>query len=317
MTTVLVTGTGAVIGYGILRSLQGMAQLRTVACDIYEHAAGKHFAAAFHKAPLTRDPTYASWLSDLIVQEGVDLIIPGIEQDVAWLASVVGTSAAPSTRICLNRPEVVQLCSNKIAFDRFLAETGDPARIPSSQEQSFLRLSAELGTPFLLKPQDGYAGKGIIRVHIEADFAPHAHEVGRRYLAQRIVGVDSQEYTVSAFCVRGQVRAEIALRRLLSPEGATAWAETVAADPFLPTIRRIAERLGADGPTNFQFRVAEGKPFLLEINPRISSATSIRTAFGFNEAAMCIDHYLFGKEINQPELRSGTAVRYLADIVTS
>jgi carbamoyl-phosphate synthase large subunit len=74
--------------------------------------------------------------------------------------------------------------------------------------------------------------------------------------------------------------------------------------------------LGAEGPTNFQFRIANGKPMLLEINPRISSATSIRAAFGFNEAAMCVDHYLHGKKIRQPPLRSGTAVRYLADIIT-
>lgn len=316
MTTVLVTGTGAVIGYGVLRSLQGMTQIRTVACDIYAHAAGQHFASAFHLAPFTRDPGYPDWLASLIVKEGIDLVIPGIEQDVAWLASVAGTAAEPPTRLCLNRPELVRLCMDKIAFDKFLAEMGDDVRIPSSLEKSYARLAADLGTPFLLKPRNGYAGKGIVRVHTEADFAPHADEVGEKYLAQRIVGEEAQEYTVSAFCVRGEIQATIALRRLLSPEGATAWAETVSADPFLPSMRRLAERLGAEGPTNFQFRIANGKPMLLEINPRISSATSIRAAFGFNEAAMCVDHYLHGKKIRQPPLRSGTAVRYLADIIT-
>jgi carbamoyl-phosphate synthase large subunit len=66
---------------------------------------------------------------------------------------------------------------------------------------------------------------------------------------------------------------------------------------------------------NFQFRMVDGSPMLLEINPRISSATSIRAAFGFNEAAMCIDHFLHNKEIFQPTLRSGSAVRYLTEFV--
>lgn len=316
MTAVLVTGTGAVIGYGILRSLQGLPNLRRVATDIYGHAVGQHFAEAFHKAPLTRDPGYAGWLSALVVREGIELVIPGIEQDVAWLASVAGTTDAPPARMCINRPEVVRLCSDKIAFDAFLEDTSDAARIPSSVENSFARLVRDLGLPFLLKPRDGYAGKGIVLVDDEAAFAAHADAIGTRYLAQRIVGTASQEFTVSAFCVQGEVRASIALRRILSPEGATAWAETVADDPFLPDMKRIAARLGAEGPTNFQFRVADGKPLLLEINPRISSATSIRAAFGFNEAAMCVDHYLYGREIRQPALRSGSAVRYIADIVT-
>ncbi|WRH63276.1 MAG: ATP-grasp domain-containing protein [Fuscovulum sp.] len=315
MTTVLVTGTGAVIGYGILRCLQGIMQIRTVASDIYVHAAGQHFADVFHQAPLTRDPSYPDWLSNLIKKEGIDLVIPGIEQDVAWLASVAGTPKEPPTLLSLNRPEFVRLCMDKIAFDKFLADSGDPVRIPSSLEMSYSRLVADLGTPFLLKPRDGYAGKGIIRVHSKAEFLPHADEVGKKYLAQRIIGDESQEYTVSAFCVQGEIRAVIALRRLLSPEGATAWAETTSVDPFLPSMKRISEKLGAEGPTNFQYRICEGMPMLLEINPRISSATSIRAAFGFNEAAMCVDHYLHGRAIHQPELRNGTAVRYLTEFV--
>ena len=52
---------------------------------------------------------------------------------------------------------------------------------------------------------------------------------------------------------------------------------------------------------------------LLEINPRISSATSIRTAFGMNEAVMCVQHYLWGKVIEQPVLRAGRAERFIED----
>jgi len=315
MTKVLVTGTGAIIGYGILRCLQGIPGIQTVAADIHAHAAGQHFADTFYQAPLTSDPHYSKWLNNLVMQEGIDLVIPGIEQDVSWLASVAGTSNAPPVRLCLNRPEVVRLCSDKIAFDEFLAASDDPVRIPSSKEHLFTRVAAELGTPFLLKPRAGYAGKGIVQVYNETDFAPYAHAVGRKYLAQRIVGTDTEEYTVSSFCVRGEIRAMIAMRRLLSPEGATAWAETVSTEPFVPAMCRLAASLCAEGPMNFQFRMVDGSPMLLEINPRISSATSIRAAFGFNEAAMCIDHFLHNKEIFQPTLRSGSAVRYLTEFV--
>jgi carbamoyl-phosphate synthase large subunit len=49
---------------------------------------------------------------------------------------------------------------------------------------------------------------------------------------------------------------------------------------------------------------------LLEINPRISSATSIRAAFGYNESIMSVDYFLRGKVPMQPVVRKGVAIRY-------
>ena len=51
-------------------------------------------------------------------------------------------------------------------------------------------------------------------------------------------------------------------------------------------------------------------PKLLEINPRISSSTSIRAAFGYNESAMAVDYFLERRTPCQPAIRRGEAVRY-------
>jgi carbamoyl-phosphate synthase large subunit len=51
-------------------------------------------------------------------------------------------------------------------------------------------------------------------------------------------------------------------------------------------------------------------PKLLEINPRISSSTSIRTAFGYNESAMAVEYFLEQRTPTQPLIRRGKAVRY-------
>ena len=69
------------------------------------------------------------------------------------------------------------------------------------------------------------------------------------------------------------------------------------------------------GPTNFQFRKQNGILKLLEINPRISSSTSIRTAFGYNESAMSVDYYLENKKPLQPIIRPGRAIRYVEDYI--
>jgi carbamoyl-phosphate synthase large subunit len=53
----------------------------------------------------------------------------------------------------------------------------------------------------------------------------------------------------------------------------------------------------------------------LEINPRISSATSIRAAFGYNESLMSLEFFLEQKRPVQPRIRTGRAVRYTEDYI--
>jgi carbamoyl-phosphate synthase large subunit len=54
---------------------------------------------------------------------------------------------------------------------------------------------------------------------------------------------------------------------------------------------------------------------LLEINPRISSSTSIRTKFGYNEALMSVDYFLNGIIPTQPKIQKGKAIRYTEDLI--
>jgi carbamoyl-phosphate synthase large subunit len=101
----------------------------------------------------------------------------------------------------------------------------------------------------------------------------------------------------------------------LSGEGATVKAHVVELPEMNAQLAQLVDIFKPVGPTNFQFRQHEGEILLLEINPRISSSTSLRTAFGYNEAAMCIEYYLQGEVPEKRPLRSGRAVRYIEDMV--
>jgi carbamoyl-phosphate synthase large subunit len=66
MKTVMTTGTGAIIGYGVLKALrEARPDFKLVAADIFPDAVGQYWADAFEVAPLTSDATYKSWLRDL------------------------------------------------------------------------------------------------------------------------------------------------------------------------------------------------------------------------------------------------------------
>ena len=130
------------------------------------------------------------------------------------------------------------------------------------------------------------------------------------------MGNSEEEFTTSAFCDgQGGFYAKMTLRRKLSKDGYTDRAETFELEGVDETLSHLCGHFKPIGPTNFQFRRHNGELKLLEINPRISSSTSIRAAFGYNESAMTINHFLFNKPPAQPEIRKGKAVRYTEDYI--
>lgn len=317
MTTVLVTGVGAIIGYGILRSLRASGRdVRLVGSDIYPDAVGQQWCDHFAQAPLTSSPGYVDWLERVLLDQQVDLVFPGIEQDVHFFSEHRKLFQRLGAAVVLNEAHLVELTRDKWLMHEELAGIACPLRIPSFLEGSFAELAASLGLPFLLKPRRSYASKGIVRVYKEADFAPHVLELGSRLMAQPIVGSDDEEYTVAAFGDgAGGVAAMIVLQRRLSADGSTAKAWVRQDSALERVVASLCAHFKPVGPTNLQLRRDGDGWKLLEINPRISSTTSMRSAFGYNEAAMCIDFYLERKAISQPPLLQGFATRYIEDVI--
>lgn len=317
MNTILVTGVGAIIGYGLLRSLRAAdGSVRLIGADIYADAVGQAWSDVFVQAPLTSSPQYLDWLKSVVNAHDVDLIIPGIEQDLHRYSDERGVMAGWRSRIVLNRAGLIDLSRDKWLMHEELASIGEPSVIPSYSRGTFDELASVLGLPFLLKPRRSYASKGIVLVRDQATFEAHRHRLGELAIAQPVVGTADQEYTVGVFGDgEGHASAFIALRRVLASDGSTLKAWVCDPDGLRQVVDRLCLHFKPAGPTNLQFRLAKDGWKLLEINPRVSSSTSLRTAFGYNEAAMCVDFFLHGNLPAQPALRSGFAARYIEDFV--
>jgi carbamoyl-phosphate synthase large subunit len=312
MRRILVSGASGIVGYGILRSLrQSGKALQLVGTSIHGDSVAPAFCDVFELAPATDDASYLPWLLSLVRRHRIDMAIPGIEIDMYTWADHVAEIAAAGAVPLLNTPALIGLCKDKWAFHERLAEAGLGCVIASSLEADFEALSARFGLPFLLKPRRGFGSKGIVRVDGPETFARYREALGPRLMAQPIVGSDEAEYTISAFGDGdGGYVASMTLRRKLSPEGFTDRAEVVDGGAFDGTLAALCRWCRPVGPTNFQFRTCSDGPKLLEINPRISSATSIRTAFGYNESAMAVDYFLEHRVPPPPVIRRGRAVRY-------
>ncbi|HKU19084.1 MAG TPA: ATP-grasp domain-containing protein [Candidatus Saccharimonadales bacterium] len=315
MKTILVSGASGIIGYGVLQSLrQAKEQYRLIGTTVYSDSVAPAFCDIFERAPLTVSPQYIDWLCGVIQKHHVDMIIPCIDVDMYTWNEHRERLAKTGANVLLNNPDLIELCGDKWEFYKKMRTIGSPYLIESRTTGTFAELQGAFGLPFLMKPKRGFGSKGIVMVDSAETFAAHEQDFGSVLMAQPIVGNDETEYTVSAFFDRdSSLRCFMSLRRKLAKEGFTEKA-TVASLPGVErAIQEMAAALKPVGPTNFQFRLHDGELKLLEINPRISSATSIRTAFGYNESVMAVDYFLNGKTPSQPKVRNGYAVRYTED----
>ena len=165
-----------------------------------------------------------------------------------------------------------------------------------------------------MKRRRSYASKGLAVIEDEDDFAYFRKKAGSDFMVQPIIGSADREYTVGVFGYGdGSSSRPFQLIRRLSGEGATAKARIVHFDVLDDAVRKLVAAFKPVGPTNFQFRENKGVFYLLEINPRISSSASIRTAFGYNEALLALDFYLGHKRTPAAFAETGSAVRYIAD----
>ena len=314
MINVLVTGVGAIIGYGIIGSLRQIKNkdIRIIGMDIYDDAYGKFICDSFHKAVLAYSDEYPSFIRELVANEKIDLIIPGIEQDMYRLNEI--KSEIP-TKIVLNNDLLIDISKDKLNTFNFFKDKGINL-IPTLYLKDFDTYKQELGIPFLLKPRSSYASKGIHKIHNKEEF-DYYNLSPENYIFQRIVGSDTDEYTVSVFGDgSGGFDDMIMMKRKLAQTGATDKAEVILLDNEIePYVKLIASLTKPLGPTNIQLRKENGLVYLLEINPRISSACSIRTAAGYNEPEKCIALYLEGKHLPSEEKRPIHSIRYIADYI--
>lgn len=314
---ILVSGASGIVGYGILRSLKKYKKdLKLISSTIYENSVAQGFSDVFEKALKTNDENYITWLITTINKHKIDFIIPSIEADLYCWTKNKEVIESTGAKILLNNIDLINLCQDKWTFYESLNASKLPYAIETTLESNFQTLVDKFGLPFLLKPRKGFASQGIVIVDSLALFLKHQSYIGEKLLVQPIVGNAAQEYTTSAFGDgKGGFGCQITLRRTLSSEGFTETAEVYESKKINKAVQDLCKHFKPIGPTNFQFRLHNDEIKLLEINPRISSSTSIRTAFGYNESLMSVDFFMNNTDIVQPIIKRGKAVRYVEDFI--
>ena len=165
-------------------------------------------------------------------------------------------------------------------------------------EDDAVRVAADLGYPVIVRPAYGNAGRGVARCVGEADVREAMRAIrppmgwapssGHPALVQRFV--TGQNHNRPALAWEGREVAgftRMSVRHYPEPSGPGSVSRYRRVPAIAEANRRLLEALGITGFTGTQFLVEEGtgRPFLIEINRRMTPATHSGSLVGVDLAA--------------------------------
>lgn len=308
---IFVSGASGVVGYGILKSLES-SDYKLYSSSIYPESIANYLSQEFALAPATNEENYSLWLNSFLRSNQIDLAFAGIDIDMHYWSENRALFDNNNCKVVLNNKDIINLCQDKWLFYKRLEQTNCAKYLISTTiESNYKTLIDQLGEVLIVKPRKGFGSKGVNLVKSEKEFRAVSFDP-KKLIVQPRVGNDQEEYTIAAFGDGlGSYFNMFSMKRKLATGGYTEEAQVVQNDVFEEAVSIFCDELKPIGPTNFQFRLENGIPKLLEINPRLSSSSSIRAKFGYNEAEMCVDFFLKEKSPRLGNVKKGKAMRYI------
>jgi carbamoyl-phosphate synthase large subunit len=311
---VMVTGAGALLGQGVIRSLlKSSLQPEILAVDPSPLAPALYWVPHRALVPMAKDPTYLDVIEALLRDHRPDAVLVGTDVELELFARHrEDLEQRYSTWIVVSSPEVVAIADDKWATFQFLRQHGFPApasALPGGEDA----LIAQVGFPLVVKPRVGARSVGVSVVRNRAQLASAVSALEAPVI-QECVGSDAEEYTAGTLTFDGRCDASIVMRRDLR-DGNTFRAFVEPYPELNEAVRRMAVALGAHGPANFQFRVGGDQVKVFEINARFSGTTPLRMHAGFNEVEMVLRKVVRGEAVTQPPTERMTLLRYFTETV--
>ena len=308
MNRILVTGAGALLGQGILRCLKfSEKDYYIVSADPDVHSTGHALADKSYIIPFANKGSYLDEVKKIIKEEKIELILIGTDVELpVFVENYKVIEKECNCKIVISPKRVIEIANDKWLTAEFLKKNNYPypKSALTSDKEEVKRLVQETDFPFIAKPVNGARSKGLMTINNIEDL-DYVLSYPNNLVVQEKISEDKGEYTTGCIVVNGKCEAVVSMVRDLR-DGNTWRAyrnETVLYDTI---IAEIAEKLGVEGPVNFQYRIKNNKPIVFEINGRFSGTTPLRYIFGFNEVEALVEYYLNEKPIQKPELKEGT-----------
>jgi carbamoyl-phosphate synthase large subunit len=332
---VLMTGCGARgLAVGTVAALRRSVSfdVEITGVDASPSAAGRFVVDRFHLVPSAHESGYLAEIGRLIGEERIDVVLPLLDAELLKLSTLPAKYDVVLAAPCL---PVLELCLDKGSLLKELYARGlnsVPAFTPSDTDQlaSDASMLGYPAHPLVAKPRRGSGARGIwllcesgdddedlfgrspLRKITLAEFSRRAANALREFVLMPFA--DGEHYTVSCLNLRGAL-VIIPVRRDSFDPGITWAGEVVEHAEVIDHVRAVVKDLGLGPCVNVQLAWDGHRSVIYEINPRLSTTSTVCAAAGVNLADALL-HDCQTRTYHPGPVRWGLRFsRYAADLV--
>jgi len=317
--TMIVTGTGGLLGQGIVKALRisKYGHHKIIGCDTSLESVGLYLCDKGYIVPEAQSENYIEVITRICTMERADVLFAGsvpellpLAENNEYLREKTGVYVMSIDK------EIISLGFDKYETGVFLRTNGisSPESVVGDDERAIEELVDKVGFPLIVKQRYG-RGSRDLRLANDFEELNFYRKRVKDPIIQEYIGSDSEEFTCGVFST-GEQTFVISLKRELSI-GITGKAAIYPDKGMEALCEKIAGLLKLRGSINVQFRRGHKGFVVLEINPRYSSSTPIRAHYGFNDVEWAIDAFLFGNKINYQRPTKGLAIRFWEEFYLS
>lgn len=317
----LITCVGGTLVPAALRMLRQSPRFdyRLVGVNATPAPLAAQFLDAFRQAPKGDDPAYAQAVLDIVEQEKVEVLLPWSDAEAEAMSGLAGELAARGARAMVSSPAcLARIADKRVTYDNLRAAGLPAPEYTAVRDAASLRAAAAAyghpGRTVVVKPSRGRGGRGLF-VLLGQDNPPDWLGAGQR--EKRLRPEDLDDARVDSFFAFGREllvmpclgvpaydadvvalgrEPAVLVRRRHNPTGIPFIGNTLVADPeVLGYCRTVARVLGLEALHDIDLMAGEdGKPVVLEVNPRPSGSLPASMAAGFPVLDWAVDRALGG-----------------------
>ncbi len=311
-TRVLVTGAGGPAGVAVIRSLALRGDADVFAADMDGWASGLYLVPPERRriVPPGADPGFVDALITMCQQDEISVLVSTVDVELPPLAlrrdellKVAGTTlAAPPTSTldtALDKYALAQSCESR-------------TRVPETALLDSEGSARDWSFPVIVKPRRGAGSRGVRIVSSRDDLTALGFDPA--LIIQAFLPGD--EYSVDVIAdAEGRVVAAVPRTRTRVDSGVSVAGRTIH-DPELEQVASdVAVSIGLIGVANVQLRRdPEGRPALLEVNPRFAGAMPLTIAAGVDLPSLALDLFLGEPLPEHVDFKELANVRFLEDV---
>lgn len=312
MTRVLVTGAGGPAGVAVIRSLLKRDGVDVLAADMDGWASGLYLVPPGLRriVPPGADPGFVDQLIEQCRQDDISVLVSTVDVELPPLAlrreellEVAGTTlAAPPTAtldVALDKYHLARRCE-------------DRTRVPETALLDAEGSARPWSFPVIVKPRRGAGSRGVRLVPGREELT--ALGVDTALIIQAFL--PGEEYSVDVIAdSEGRVVAAVPRTRTRVDSGVSIAGRTLHDAELEAVATEVATAIGLIGVANVQLRRdVNGRPALLEVNPRFGGAMPLTIAAGVDLPSLAVDLALGTPLPRHVDFVDLANVRFLEDV---